>query len=433
MKSLHPLASRLLLLAPLLALPSCDDGVSPGKEEALSWVQAHAVPLNDADPESPEPALSILQQTVGDARIVGLGEGTHGTTEFWGIRQKISRYLVEEMGFTAILMEAGLPNSLPLDAYVTRGEGSAGEAHQRLGTWRYQEMRDLIDWMREFNLQNQAQGRTLRFFGYDCAFHDWEEATEQVTGFLEISDPAAVSEVEGRLENYTKEDADWVQAYFQTHAQELMAAGGEDEYRLVLRVVQNLAPNWTVWYNLRNGLPDLGIRDSVNLENFNWIVNDLLDGGKVVVWAHNGHVGNTILEDQGTDAVMLGARLKEQYGSDYQVMATEFHGGQFLAWDRCEGHPYEFVTHTAAVPLEDTYAHRFHMEGIPLFYLDLGGVDASSEESGWLMGPLRMRFIGASYCSMNDREWYSRMVSLPQEYDGVIFFDDTHPATPISF
>lgn len=424
---------HLLLLATVLALLSCDDGTSPRDEPALSWIQAHAVPIGDADPGSLEPNLSALRETIGNARIVGLGEGTHGTTEFWGIRQKISRYLVEEMGFTAILMEAGLPNSLALDDYVTRGEGTATAAHEELGVWRYQEMRTLIDWMRAYNEQGPAQGDTLRYLGYDCAFHNWDSAIERITAFLEVADPAAVPGVRARLENYTTQDAEWVEDYFVSHAQELMAETEEAEYRLTFRIVQNLAPNWTVWANLRSGLPEMGIREETNLENVNWILDELLDGRKVIIWAHNGHVGNTVLEDQGTQARMLGARLKDRYGSGYYVIATEFHGGRFLAWDRCEGHPYAFVTHNAAVPLEDTYAHRFHMEGIPLFFLDLSRVGDSMADAAWLSGPLRMRFIGASYCSVNDREWYYRLVSLPEEYDGVVFFEETNPATPITF
>jgi len=111
----------------------------------IEWLEQHVVPIGNADPDVTDQALAVLQQTIGEARLVGLGEATHGTTEFWGLRQKISRYLVAEMGFTAILFEAPLPNALHIDAYVTEGIGTAEEAHQRLGYWRYQEMRDLID------------------------------------------------------------------------------------------------------------------------------------------------------------------------------------------------------------------------------------------------------------------------------------------------
>ena len=103
-----------------------------------------------------------------------------------------------------------------------------------------------------------------------------------------------------------------------------------------------------------------------------------------------------------------------------------------MALGRCPGGPEGFVVHNAAVPLQDTYAHRFHMEGIPLFFLDLRGPGLTLPEVAWIGGPLFLRRIGASYCSSYDREWYTRLVSLPQEYDGVLFFEQISPVTPLS-
>ncbi|HSG49231.1 MAG TPA: erythromycin esterase family protein, partial [Longimicrobiales bacterium] len=137
-------------------------------------------------------------------------------------------------------------------------------------------------------------------------------------------------------------------------------------------------------------------------------------------------------DDEGTTARTLGYRLRDQHGLDYYVMATEFYSGAFLALDACPGNTLQLVTHQAALPLEDTYAYRFHAEGFPLFMLDLRGVDYAQAEAAWLMGPLLMRRIGAGYCQANDRD-YTRMLSLPTDYDGVIFFDGTSPTTPVGF
>ena len=123
----------------------------------VMWLRQNAVQIENARPDQADAALAVFQQTIGDASLVGLGEGTHGTAEFWGVRQKISRYLVEEMGFTAILYESPFPSSLPINAYVTEGEGTAEEAHRSLRVWRYQEMRDLINWVRMHNMSLLAE------------------------------------------------------------------------------------------------------------------------------------------------------------------------------------------------------------------------------------------------------------------------------------
>jgi erythromycin esterase len=429
----YRLAVGLLVVFTTSVLVSCDDSGDPVAFEDASWIQTHAVRFTDAAPGSSDPSLSSLREAIGGARIVGLGEGTHGTTEFWGIRQKISRYLVEEMGFTAILMEAPFPNSLYIDRYVTRGEGTAGEAHEKMGFWRYQEMRTLIDWMRSHNQQYASQGDTLNYFGYDCAYVNWDTAIELISAYLEGVDPSVIPEVETRLDNYTLEDLDWVEDYFQGNAEDYQAASGVEDYELYLKILENLESSWIVYDKRQNSLPAYDARDEFNMETVQWIIDEVLGGGKVIIWAHNGHVGNTLLEDWDTMARMLGSRLRENYGSDYYVVATEFYGGQFLALDRCPGHAYEMITQTAVPPGTESYPGLLHAEGIPLFFLDLRGVDYSRDDTAWLMGPRTMRFIGASYCPEYDVEWYTREVSLPEEYDGVIYVEETHPTTRITF
>ncbi len=426
------LVTGVLCLINFISCKEIEDDLPENKNK--TWLQQHAVIINSADPDIAENNLSVLKEKIGDARIVGLGEANHGTAEFWGIRQKISKYLIEEMGFTAILMEAGFPNSLYINDYITNGEGTATTAHQKLGTWRYQEMRDLIDWMRTYNVQHSADGEDppISYFGYDCAFHNWTEATNLIINYLQYIDPEKSETIKSRLENYTTEDACYVCDFLESNKDEYTLSGSEKDYNIIFRIALNLEPNWIIWYNLRNGLPDLDIRDEFNMDNVNWIIGNLLDSGKVVIWAHNGHVGNCYLEDAGGKAQMLGARLKEQYGNDYYVIATEFYSGRFYAWDRCEGHAYTFWVHSAALPDENSYAYHFHSAAIPIFFLDLRHINNTNENAVWLIGPMKLRFIGASYCPLDDAYYYDT-ISLPANYDGIIFFEEITQTTPVSF
>ena len=413
---------------------ACESPAEHGnsRDAEIAWLQASAVALATADPGFPDEAMAILRETIGDARLVGLGEATHGTAEFWQVRQKITRYLVEEMGFQAILFEAPLPNGLHIDRYVTEGIGTAEEAHRRLGYWRYQEMRDLIAWVREYNLARAPNDPPLRFLGYDCAYLAWTETKLLLAEYLAVVDPGMVDEVTARLDNYTLADAEYVADLFTAHAAEYTAASSADEYALMLRIAESLVPSWIVWDNMDRGVPTEGVRESFNTETVEWIVEHVLDGGKAVIWAHNGHVGNAYLPDAGTESQMLGSRLKERYGDAYYVIGTEFHGGRFLAWDVCSGTYTAFVEHPAAMPVDGSYASRFHQAGMPLFYLDLKGVDYAQPETEWLTGPLPIRFIGASYCAALDREFYLS-VSMPEWYDGIVHFETTTPTTRITF
>jgi len=331
-------------------------------------------------------------------------------------------------------MGAGLPNSLYINKYITKGEGTASGSHQKLGTWRYQEMRNLNDWMRAYNIQYSIEGKDppISYFNYDCAFHNWTEAINLIVNYLQSVDPEAAEKIKSRLNNYTIEDARYVFEFIESRKDIYTLSGSEKDYNIILRIAMNLEPDWIIWYNLRNGLPDLDIRDGVNIDNVNWIIDKLLDSGKVVIWAHNGHVGNCYLEDAGGKAQMLGSRLKEQYGDEYYVIATEFYSGRFYAWDRCEGHTYTFFVHSAALPDNTSYAYYFNSTGILLFFLDLRQTDYTNKAAKWLLVPMKFRFIGASYCPLDDIFYYDT-ISLPETYDGIIFSQEISQTNPISF
>jgi erythromycin esterase len=413
--------------------PNDTDDEGPTDQTEPSWLETHAIRLNSADPDATEPNLALIGEIIGDARIVGLGEATHGTAEFWQIRQKLSRYLVEEKGFTAILHEAPFPNSLYIDAYVTEGEGTALDAHQKLGYWRYQEMQELIEWMRTYNVQHGGPIPLLHYYGYDCAFRSWDASIDLITSYLEVVDPDVVDDVTTRLNNYTLDDARYVYTLLTNNADAYMAFSDSSKHALITKIAENLEPSWQIAYNLDNGLPDGDVRESFNIGNVNWIIDNLLDGGKVIIWAHNAHVGNIYLNDiAGAQAQMLGSRLKQQYGDDYYIIGTEFYAGTFLAWESCGGQVTDFIVHQAALPGEGTYAHHFHQAGIPLFFLDLSQVNYADPEANWLLGPLKVRFIGADYCAMSDAAYYYS-TSLPVHYDGIFHFEDTNPVTRISF
>ncbi len=135
----------------------------------ISWLRNELIAINSSDPAINESSMDSLLEKIGDAQIVALGEATHGTSEFWKIRQKITRYLVEKKGFRAVLMEASFPASFALHDYITAGSGTLSEAHKKLGSWRYSEMQDFISWMRQYNIEHPADGNgpALHFYGYD--------------------------------------------------------------------------------------------------------------------------------------------------------------------------------------------------------------------------------------------------------------------------
>jgi erythromycin esterase len=109
-----------------------------------------------------------LQET----KIVGLGEATHGTKQFFTMKHRLFQFLVSELGFRIFAIEYEFSDSIAINMYVLNGEGKAEEVVKNIKfwTWRTQELLDLVKWMREWNIANPSD--PVRFYGFDIQTHE---------------------------------------------------------------------------------------------------------------------------------------------------------------------------------------------------------------------------------------------------------------------
>ncbi len=125
----------------------------PDLQAVRSWIKQNAVPLQTINPTAPLNDLASLQQIVGDAAIVGLGEGSHGSHEFFTMKQRLLEFLVEKKGFTLFAMEWGWGTGMQINDYILNGRGDARAIleGQNFWIWKTQEMLGLLEWMRAYN------------------------------------------------------------------------------------------------------------------------------------------------------------------------------------------------------------------------------------------------------------------------------------------
>ncbi len=142
---------------------------SPTEADAASaWLRRDAIPLASLIPGDASTDLEPLEQFLAGVRLVGLGESTHGTREFFTLKHRLLEFLVAEMGVTTLLIEASYPASLAVNDYVVRGRGDPNEALSSLGFWMYdtEEMTSLIEWLREYN-RRVPEAQKVSFLGFD--------------------------------------------------------------------------------------------------------------------------------------------------------------------------------------------------------------------------------------------------------------------------
>lgn len=147
----------------------CADRASNAQEEdqaAVDWLRSNAIPIQTVEAGHGFADLQKLDRVVGNARIVELGEATHGTREFFQLKHRMVEYLATKKGFTIFSIEANMPEAYRLNDYVLRGEGDPKQLIKGMyfWTWDTQEVLDMVLWMREFNRSGRGH---IEFTGFD--------------------------------------------------------------------------------------------------------------------------------------------------------------------------------------------------------------------------------------------------------------------------
>ncbi|UCH96753.1 MAG: erythromycin esterase family protein, partial [Candidatus Aminicenantes bacterium] len=167
--------------------------IVPQKQD-LEWIRANAIPIKTADPIEHHTDLMPLKGLIANRRIVALGEGTHGTSEFFKMKHRITKFLAEEMGFTVFAIEANMPEAREVNRYVLTGEGDPKKALAGLyfWTWNTSEVLNMIEWMRQHNLSGKGK---IEFYGFDMQTPT--VAMENVKKFIEKADKDFVETLAG--------------------------------------------------------------------------------------------------------------------------------------------------------------------------------------------------------------------------------------------
>jgi len=156
---------RLGLHAALFSLAPLVQAQAPA-DPSVEWIRAHAIPFSTSEAGHGFDDLAGLEKMIGDARIVALGEPTHGTREAYQMKHRLLEYLVERHGFSIFSIEANMPETDALDAYVNGGEGDPRQLIADSWTWNTEEVLAMVEWMRAWNAAHPKRPR-LRFTGFD--------------------------------------------------------------------------------------------------------------------------------------------------------------------------------------------------------------------------------------------------------------------------
>lgn len=409
--------------------------LAPPPTEVNAWVAANAAALVSAEAGHGFADMKAIDAMVGNAHIVGLGEATHGTREFFQLKHRFLEYLVTKHGFTLFAIEANLPECRAINQYVLTGKGDPRAALDGIyfWTWNTEEVLALIEWMRSWNADPKHKQK-LQFVGVDM--QTTTVAMANVTAFLKQVAPAEADALTAPIAILGKESGEneltAASASTKAAVQQALTAlhdrfersrvawsklAGADAFldaRDDVRVIAQAAAMYT-----SNNSSDA--RDVAMADNVDAALARYPKGTRMVVWAHNGHVANGWI---GMET--LGQHLRQRHGKDYVIFGFVFGEGSFQAIDWTKGHGEALTEHTLGAPPAWDVSAPFRATGKPIIVVDLRKAPRGIV-ADWFAATHPMRETGAVFTNEAN-------MSQPQElagrYDSIIYVDKTTRARP---
>ena len=410
-------------------------------------IRESAEPMADIDSVE----LGPLLERIGNARVVLLGEATHGTSEFYKMRARITRELILRHGFRSVAVEADWPDAAVIDRYVGHQPATqrSWRAFSRFPTWmwRNREMLELVEWLREYNRDLGPSQSRVRFHGLDL--YSLYTSADAVIRYLDRVDPAAgrvARERYGCLSPWEGDAAAYGRAAVTgqyrrcerevvAQLQELLArrlqyaAADGDDFLDALqnaRLVADAERYYRIMYY--GSVASWNLRDQHMFDTLESLLAFGGAGSKIVVWEHNSHIGDARATEMGARGEHnVGSLCRQRFGEQLVSVGFGTNSGTVAAasgWDE----PMQVMRVRPA--LAESYEALFHAAGVPagLFHLRHPRRDALRDELG---EPRLERAIGVVYRPDTELQSHYFQAVLPRQFDEYIWFDRSSAVTPL--
>jgi protein-L-isoaspartate(D-aspartate) O-methyltransferase len=424
-----------------------DHGSEALVETIPELIAAAAEPLPDIE----DPAFGALFDRYADARVVLLGEASHGTSEFYRARAAITRHFVEKHGFTIIALEADWPDAATLDRIVRHRERRAGEqrafARFPLWMWRNREFDNFVRWLHGYN-EGKPSEEMVGLFGLDL--YNLSASMRAVVDYLGQVDPEAAKEAKERyscLEPFSHNPAAYGRlamshgyAFCEEGAIEMLkdllakkleyvARDGEEwlDASANARLVKNAEAYYRVMY--QGAEESWNLRDTHMFETLCALLDARGPDSKAIVWAHNSHIGDARYTEMGIgrDELNIGQLAKEKFGDQARLIGFGTHTGTVAAADDWDS---PMQVKRIKPSMDESYERLSHDSGVPRFLLDLRDGERRKVVAR-LIEPKLERFIGVIYRPETERCSHYSQAILPDQFDAWVWFDETEAVSPL--
>ena len=442
----------------LLAKPTTGAPPAPPRPSPAELVAHEAV-----DAPGGVPPADVLDDLIGDARVVLIGESSHGTHEFYEARAEITKWLIENKGFNAVAAEADWPDAYRVNRYA-RGLGGDATPEEALRgferfpawMWRNSVVRDFVGWLRWHNGRRVAEGgRQTGFYGLDL--YSLHRSMREVIGYLDTVDAKAAARARARYACFDHSDGHDGQAYgyaaafgagptcerqaveqlieLQRDALEYLSKDGELAEDELFYAQQNAVTvrNAEAYYRgmFAGRVTSWNMRDKHMAQTLNALIAHLDRAGgpepaRIVVWAHNSHVGDARATEVSADGQLtIGQLAREHYGDQCRLIGFSTHSGTVTAATDWGGIAERKVVRPA---LPGSIEELLHQTGKREFLVPMhDGSPATAALEVVRLG----RAIGVIYRPETERQSHYFHVRPSDQFDAMIHIDSTRALEPL--
>ncbi len=396
----------------------------------VNWINENAIKIEDANPDT---NITIFNNNIpkkfADAKLFGFGEATHQGKEFFNLKAKFFKYLVKNQGVRVFIMEDSYTSEAGINEWISGGKGNAETIAKNfsIGFWYCKEVVDLLEWMREYNL-NKPQKEQIRFYGMDIQnVKDINKEIRDLVKKFEISVSEELLLVADKCAEkkvmYNK-STNWaniqipklnkIKSILLDFKNKIKNQENIEEVISGIRALDYLTKY--TYYVQNNYSQD---RDLKMFENVKWIVKNKANNGKAFIWAHNDHINNKQAGNYSRRNIYnLGRHLKEYYKDNYYSVGFDFGTGTQAGYFSTKHKKPSWKKVEIKEPFAKTYAKTLNLAKDEIYFIDMS-IALHSNSSYFFKKKRKQIVAGGNGFNPKKNNLYNKKFS--EMYDGLIF------------
>ena len=403
--------------------------------DVVSWLNNNAVSIEDANPDTKLVSFAKNEsQLFQDARIFGFGEATHHGKEFFDLKAKFFKYVVEHHGVRLFIMEESYQAEQGINEWISGGAGNKATIvnNFRHYLWYTSEVADLLEWMRNYNL-GKPREEQIRFYGMDNQMGDVID--KRLRSYIQKHNIVIDENLLVAVDSCSK--AEFGKVKYKEWSQKMLPKLREVKQALKQNEQLLTTANTTEYTDIMRGLgyledytayiswPAAGVRDNAMYENVLKILDIEEPDSKAFIWAHNEHINK---KDLGTAVPNLGSKLKEHFKDGYYAMGFDFGRGKMKGYVFKKKQAIRSEYRILDKPYKKTYAEIFFLADPDIYFVDIAKAVKNPEMEKFFSTKMKQLFVGGPGFDPKDTTFFSR--KYVETYDGIIFIKNISPSVP---